>query len=80
MHSARPAVTNAQLSVFAGVSHEAIRRLRSPDPDEQDRVSLLALRRVALCLGVAPVELLPQLARRPSNGLLRERGVILPKA
>ena len=38
-------------------------------------VKLETLARVALALGCAPAEIVPELARRPRKGLLYDRGV-----
>jgi len=38
------------------------------------RMPIDSLVRVALALGCAPIELMPQLARRPRKGLLHEVG------
>ena len=70
-------VSLRQLELRSTVTYKSLRVL-ADDGDEVYRQPLSTLIRVSLALGVAPVELLPVLGRRPAGGLLQEAGVIPP--
>ena len=68
-------ITSVVLSAMSGVHMAAIAKLRADD-DRLLNLPLSTLIRVAHCLGVAPVELLPMLGKRPRTGMLWDRGVL----
>lgn len=49
------------------------------DGDAVLGMRLSTIMQISLALGCAPAELIPMLAKRPSKGLLWDRGVYIPK-
>lgn len=74
-------IRDVDIASRAGVSLATVYRLRRLDASEVARMKCGDVARVALALGVAPAELVPWLAARPTSGLLHERGFFrAPKA
>ena len=67
-------ITRIELAARSGVNLRALKVL-ADDDEAVYRLPVSTVVRVDVALGCAPVELMPNLARRPSSGLLWERGV-----
>ena len=65
-------ISRVDLAYHSKANMNTIKRLTSAD---WVNVQLDTLCRIALALGCAPAELIPELARRPRTGLLYDRGV-----
>lgn len=66
------------VAALAGCTIETVRRLQV-DGDHLWTMQLGTVARVALALGVAPVELLPELGLRPREGGELQRRGVLPR-
>jgi len=67
-------ITRIELAARSGVNLRALKTL-ADDGEAVYRLPVSTLVRVAVALGCAPVELLPELGRRPRRGLLWDRGI-----
>lgn len=65
-------ISRAKVCRKAECSVETLRRL---ERGKWDLMYLQTLCRIAIALGCAPAELIPELARRPREGLLYDAGV-----
>ena len=74
----RAHLTRQELAVYSGVHRGAILKLER-EGEEAYRLPILQLVKLAVCLGCAPVEILPALGKRPSRGILWDRGVFRRK-
>ena len=67
-------ITRIELAARSGVNLRALKVL-ADDGEAVYRLPVSTVVRVAVALGCAPVELLPELGQRPRRGLLWDRGI-----